>query len=132
LGAAWIFTEEAWLKNHLGILSFGKLRVNYGLTGSDAVGDYQYLTRWSGDGLQPYGGISSIAPTQHANPNFHWSTNKKLELGLDLAFLKDRININMAYYRNRIGDQLVSFPTPYLSGFISVMLTHQHWSKMRL
>ncbi len=121
LGGAWIFTEEPWLKDHIPFLSFGKLRGSYGLTGSDAVGDYKYLTRLSSTGTQPYSGTPSLIPTQLANSDFHWSTNKKLEAALDLGFLKDRINLSIVYYRNRCGDQLVNFPTPALSGFTSVV-----------
>lgn len=120
VGAAWIFTEESWIRNNLSFLSFGKIRASYGTTGGDAVGDYKYLTRWSSQQGQPYGGIIPIRPTQHANPYFQWQVNKKLEAAIDLGFLKDRIILNVAYYRNRCGNQLVAFPLPYLTGFGNV------------
>ncbi|MDO6433879.1 SusC/RagA family TonB-linked outer membrane protein [Flavitalea sp. BT771] len=123
VGAAWIFSEENWLKKGLPFISFGKLRGSYGTTGSDAVGDYQYLTRWSANVTSgiPYNGSQPLFPTQHANPNYRWQVNKKLEAALNLGFLKDRINLEAVYYRDRCGNQLVSFPTPYLSGFTSVI-----------
>lgn len=121
VGAAWIFTEESWLKKHLRFMSFGKLQGSYGTTGSDAVGDYGYLTRWSSNGLRLYGVTQPLAPIQHANPNYHWQTNRKLEGSINLGLLKDKIILNVAYYRNRCGDQLVPFPTPRLSGFSSVI-----------
>lgn len=120
VGAAWNFTEENWFKHNFNFLSFGKLRGSYGLTGSDAVGDYQYLTQWTSSRTLPYNGISTLSPTLHANPNFQWQVNKKLEGAIDLGFLKDRLNISIAYYRNRCGNQLVRFPTPALSGFTNV------------
>jgi TonB-linked SusC/RagA family outer membrane protein len=121
-GIAWIFSEESLFKRNVSFLSFGKLRASYGTTGSDNVGDYQYLTRWSSLGTSnvPYTGSIPIVPRQHANPYYHWEVNKKLEVAMDLGFLKDRVNINVSYYRNRCGDQLISFPTPALSGFTSV------------
>jgi len=84
LGAAWIFTEEAWVKKMLPFISFGKFRASYGLTGSDAINDYAYLTRWNSDGTV-YNGAASLLPTQNVNPEFHWSTNKKLEGAVDLG-----------------------------------------------
>lgn len=120
VGAAWIFSEENWLKKHLGLLSFGKLRSSYGTTGSDAVGDYQYLTRWSSNNTYAYGNIQPLTPLQNANPYYHWQVNRKLETALDLGFFKDRVSISLAYYRNRCDNQLISFPTPALSGFTSV------------
>jgi TonB-linked SusC/RagA family outer membrane protein len=120
IGVAWLFTEEKWAKDHLPAVSFGKLRLNYGTTGSDAVGDYQYLTRWTSSGTQPYDTTSSLIPTQHADPNFQWQVNKKLEGGINLGLFKGWTNIGVAFYRNRCGDQLVSLPTPAFSGFTSV------------
>lgn len=120
IAAVWIFTAENWFPESLKFLSFGKIRSSYGTTGSDAVGDYGYLTRWSSNDFVPYEGFQPLAPTQHANPNFHWQVNKKLEAAIDLGFVRDRIHISVAYYRNRTGDQLIPFPTPQLSGFESV------------
>lgn len=120
LGAAWIFTEENFFKESLKFLSFGKLRGSYGTTGSDAVGDYQYLTQWSSSSVKPYNGISPLIPLLHANPNFRWQVNRKLEGAIDIGIFKGHINLSIAYYRNRVGNQLVAFPTPAFSGFTSV------------
>ncbi|MEP7376061.1 MAG: SusC/RagA family TonB-linked outer membrane protein [Chitinophagaceae bacterium] len=120
IGTAWIFSEETFFKTHMSFLSFGKIRGSYGTTGTDAVGDYKYLTRWSSNNSQPYGGATVLVPTQHANPNYQWQVNKKLEGAIDLGFLKDNITFSIAYYRDRCGNQLVQFPTPLMSGFSSV------------
>ncbi|HVW94366.1 MAG TPA: SusC/RagA family TonB-linked outer membrane protein [Mucilaginibacter sp.] len=119
LGAAWILSEENWFKKQLSFISFAKLKGSYGLTGSDAIGDYGYLTRLS-TGI-PYDGTVPLLPTQHANPNFHWSTTKKLEAGFDFGIFKDRVNFSVDYYRDRIGDQLVNFPIPNFTGFQNVI-----------
>ncbi|EHQ24611.1 SusC/RagA family TonB-linked outer membrane protein [Mucilaginibacter paludis] len=120
IGAAWIFTEETWFKNNAPFLSFGKLRASYGLTGSDGIGDYKYLTRWTSDGNPLYGDNVGINPIQHANPNYQWQVNKKLEAGINLGFLKDRIIIEATRYQDRTGNQLVDFPLPAYTGFTSV------------
>ncbi len=52
------------------------------------------LPVYRGDGTLPYGGINALVLIQHANPTFHWSTNKRFEAAIDLGFLKDRINIS--------------------------------------
>jgi TonB-linked SusC/RagA family outer membrane protein len=119
IGAAWVFTQEPWIQN-IKWLSFGKLRASYGTTGSDGVGDYMYITRWQSNLLPTYGTVQPILPTQHANPNFRWQSNKKLEGALDIGLLKDRINLSAAYYRNRCNNQLVDFPLPEYTGFTTV------------
>lgn len=123
IGAAWIFTENEWFKKHLALLSFGKLRGSYGVTGSDAIGDYQYITQWSNtvNGLLAYNNnIPSLLPLHHTDSTYQWQVNKKLEIAIDLGFLKDNINLEIAYYRDRCGNQLVSFPTPVFTGFSNV------------
>lgn len=118
----WIFSNETWFKDKVNFISFGKLRASFGTTGSDAIGDYQYLTRWSASGSfgQTYTGNLPLYPQQHANPNYQWQVNKKWERALDLGLIKDRINLSIAYYRDRCGNQLISFPLPVLTGFNAV------------
>jgi len=115
IGVGWIFSEEAWLKDRTGFLSFGKLRASYGVTGNDQIADYQYLASYRSSGM--YDGISTIIPARVANPDFGWETNRKLEAALELGFWQDRILLNAAFYRNRSGSQLVSYPLPAQSGF---------------
>jgi TonB-linked SusC/RagA family outer membrane protein len=120
IGVAWTFTEEGWVKKLFPYLSFGKLRASYGTTGSDAVSDYQYLSRWSSDNTIAYGGIQPIAAIQHSNPNYRWQINRKLEGALDATLFNNRLNLAIVYYRNRCGNQLISFPTPEYTGFTNV------------
>lgn len=119
VGAAWIFSAEPFMETAKSILSFGKLRASYGLTGSDQVGDYQFLdtyaiSQWS------YAGIVGLTPARLYNPRFGWETNRKLEAALELGFLNDRIFLTAAAYRNRSSDQLVGIPLPGTTGFPSI------------
>jgi len=115
IGAAWIFSEESLIRNKLSWLSFGKLRGSYGTTGNDQIGDYGYL-----DAYEVTMGPSGLYPTQLFNPDYSWETNKKLELAMELGFLKDRINIAISWYRNRSSNQLVGLSLPAMTGFNSV------------
>jgi len=118
IGAAWIFSSESFLGKS-DWFSFGKLRMSYGTTGSDAIGNYQYLetfvtTRY------PYAGSSGLALNRLANPEYSWETNKKSEAGLELGFWKGRLNLSASYYLNRSGNQLVGLPLPLMTGQSSV------------
>ena len=124
-GLAWIASEEKWVADALpSFVSFLKLRGSYGITGSDAVGDYKYLSQYGNTSPQlfPYNGIVPLMPQIMANPDFHWQENKKLEGALDFALFDDRFNFEVAYYRNRCNNQLVGFPIPGFSGFTTVVL----------
>ncbi len=114
VGAGWIFTEEPFLRNG-SIMSYGKLRGSYGITGNDQISDYQYLSTYSTTG-SIYQDVAGLAPTRIANANFHWESNRKLEIALEIGLFKNRVLASVAWYRNRSGDQLIDYPLPYMSG----------------
>ena len=118
IGAAWVISEEKLLKDNK-ILSFAKLRTSYGITGSDQIGDYQYLNTYNTTGVN-YNGIIGLQPSRLFNPNFGWETNKKVEVALETGFLNDRILLTAAGYKNRSSNQLVGIPLPGTTGFSSV------------
>lgn len=118
LGAAWIFSRENFLVNN-GILSFGKLRASYGITGNDQIGDYQYLDTYASSGVN-YGGVIGLQPARLFNPDFGWETNKKLEIALEAGFFKDRIFLTAAWYNNRSSNQLTGISLPATTGFTSI------------
>ncbi len=119
VGVAWIFTSEKWLQN-LPVLSFGKLRGSYGVTGNDQIGDYQFVETW-----QPtdntYQGASGLTPSTIYNSGYAWEKNNKLEMAIDLGFLKDRLLLSVNYFQNRSGNQLVNYRLPYTTGFNSIL-----------
>ncbi|WP_072877709.1 SusC/RagA family TonB-linked outer membrane protein [Flagellimonas taeanensis] len=119
IGAAWIFSRESFIEDHLRFLSYGKLRGSYGTSGNDQIGDYQYLDTYSFDNAQ-YQNIFGLYPTRLFNPGFSWEENKKLEFAIDLGFLLDRITLSGSFYRNRSGNQLVGIPLPATTGFGSL------------
>lgn len=119
VGAAWIFSEESLIKNNLPELSFGKLRVSYGTTGNDRIGNYGYLSTYS-PVSNTYDGMPILQTTSLANPDFGWEVNRKLEAAFELGFFKDRVMITSSWYRNRSTNQLVGYPLPGTTGFTSV------------
>ncbi|MEQ7799941.1 SusC/RagA family TonB-linked outer membrane protein [Pedobacter sp. ASV1-7] len=127
VGAAWIATEESWLRKKLPkVISFAKLRASYGVTGSDGVGDYQYISQWArksnGSEMDLYDGVAPLLPQIQPNEDFHWQQNEMLDLALELAFFKDAINLGVTYYSNYTDNQLTNFPIANFTGFSSVTL----------
>ncbi|RKR80361.1 TonB-linked SusC/RagA family outer membrane protein [Mucilaginibacter gracilis] len=118
VGGAWIFTQENIFKNALPALSYGKLRASYGSTGNDQIPNYLYLDSYKTT-LYGYNGTTGLAPNSLANPDLQWEVNKKLEFALDLGFLKDRILLTGAWFRNRVNNSLVSIPQSTVTGFSS-------------
>lgn len=122
VGAGWVISEEKFFGQLLDYVSFAKLRGSYGSTGSDNVGNYQYSSNWSQVGAgYLYNGQLGYIPKNLANPDFSWSTTRKLEAGLELSFLRDRIYLTGSWYRNRSSDQLIGYQLPMQSGFPTVI-----------
>jgi len=119
IGAGWIFSKESFIQNSLPFLSFGKIRASYGITGNDQIGDYSFLDLYSNT-TYPYQGILGLYPTTLFNPNLQWEIDKKLEGGIDIGLFSNRITFNVSYYRSRSGNQLVTQPLSYVTGFTSI------------
>lgn len=117
IGAAWIFSEEQFLAQQ-DVISFGKIRGSYGITGNDQIGDYEFLNTYQTNGK--YGNVSGMIPGKHYNSDFSWEENKKLEFGLELGLFKDRVMTSFSYYQNRSGNQLVGLPLSGITGFTTV------------
>jgi TonB-linked SusC/RagA family outer membrane protein len=118
VGLAWLFSEESFLKES-SFFSFGKLRGSLGTTGSDNIGDYQFLDTYRVTGFN-YNGVSAIEPSRIFNPLFGWEVNKKLEVALELGFFKDRLLLNSSWYQNRSSNQLIGIPLAATTGFSSL------------
>ena len=119
IGAAWLFSEEQFVKNNIPFLSYGKLRGSYGTSGNDQIGDYQYLDTYSFSN-NFYQNIIGLQPTRLFNPNFSWEQNNKFEIALELGVFNDKLLFNSSYYKNTSSNQLVGIPLPATTGFNNI------------
>ena len=121
LGAAWIYSQEGFIKKQLPFISFGKLRCSYGTTGNDQIGDYQFLNLYTPNTVDvPYQGTTGLAPNALTNPYLQWELTKKLQFGWDIGVFKDRILFNANYFINRSSNELLNNILPIITGFTSI------------
>jgi TonB-linked SusC/RagA family outer membrane protein len=117
----WKFSEEEFIKD-LGFISFGKLRVGYGQAGIFAkTTDNPYLSivRFPDTFGYPFNNATSspgAAPVQIANPEIHWETNHMTNVGVDLAFMDNRLTLTAEYYNRINEDMLMLQEVPYIVG----------------
>lgn len=116
-GLGWIFSEEAFVKRFLPLITFGKIRMSYGITGNDQIPDFQYIASY-GSGSE-YLATPALVATRIANTHYRWETNRKLEGALEIGIWDDRLHAELAFYRNKSNNQLVSYTLPSQSGFSS-------------
>jgi len=118
IGAAWIFSKENLFNNNR-ILSFGKIRTSFGITGSDQIGNYQYLDTYESTGNN-YNGSIGLQPTRLFNPKYAWETNIKFEVALEIGIFNDRLFFTTGWYNNKSSNQLIGLPLPGTTGFSSL------------
>jgi TonB-dependent starch-binding outer membrane protein SusC len=119
LGLGWRITEEPFLNQSK--ISNLKLRASLGYTGNDNFSDYRWISRMNqvkvaiGNDL-----VTSYYPSSVENPDLAWERTKQLNLGLDLGFFDQRINIEGDVYHSTSDNLLLDVPIPVASGFTSV------------
>ncbi|SEW37111.1 TonB-linked outer membrane protein, SusC/RagA family [Chitinophaga sp. YR573] len=124
IAGAWIFSDEEFVRRNVPFLSFGKLRISYGTTGSDQIGDYQFMNLYNvtlSDGVT-YQGATGLEAQGIPNPYIQWEETKKIQVGLDLGFLRDKLLFNANFFRNRSSNQLLQYTLPYTTGFNGIAL----------
>lgn len=119
VGGGWIFSDEMFAKTLFGDDFFGKLKVTYGTTGSDNIGDFGYVS-YNNTAPSGYGGSSAVVVSNLANPYLQWEQTKKLDVGLDLNLLRNRLNISVSYFRHQTTNTLFSQPISAVTGFQSI------------
>jgi TonB-linked SusC/RagA family outer membrane protein len=120
IGAAWIFSKESLIQDHLKLLSFGKIRGSYGTTGNDQIGDYMFYNTY-GITENKYANNPALYPDALYNPTYQWEVTKKLEAGIELGFAENRISLEASWYRNRSSNQLIDYLLPGTAGFSSML-----------
>ena len=104
----WIFSEEKVLRDNP-ILNFGKFRLSYGLLGSDKIGDYQYISQLSGEATYVFDDklVFGKAVGASPNPSVSWEAAEQFDVGLDLRFLKNKIDVSTDYFVSTRQDLLI-------------------------
>ncbi|MBO9204654.1 MULTISPECIES: SusC/RagA family TonB-linked outer membrane protein [Niastella] len=117
VGAAWIFSNEKWSTDELKFLSFGKIKGSYGTTGNDQIGDYQYFSLYNPTTAPvPYQGNAGLAASGFPNPYLQWEVTKKLQGGVELGFVQNKILLTANYVHNKSSNQLLNYSLPSFTG----------------
>jgi TonB-linked SusC/RagA family outer membrane protein len=114
---AWRVSNEDFLIDNK-IISDLKLRVSYGETGNNNIGNYaQYAT--IGYESYPFGGtaLGGIAPTQLPNPTLTWEKQRSSNFGVDAGILKNRISFSADYFKTINHNLLLNVFVPLTTGF---------------
>lgn len=117
--AAWRIIQEDFMKNQ-NVFSELKLRFTYGSSGNNRITPYSYDPAYS-TGKNYYlnnAGALGLAPGSTLNnPDLQWETLKSKNLGLDMGFLKGRIQLTVDAYDNVTTKLLINNTIPLNTGY---------------
>lgn len=122
LALGWHLNRETFFRN-IHSLSTLKLRISYGSTGNQEIGNYRSLVLLGTQGQAIYGNTAyvGISTTQLANPNLKWETTNQFDAGIDFGFLDDRITGSIDYFNKNTKDLLLELPVPTTTGFATTL-----------
>lgn len=110
----WNIDKENFMAKTSDWLSALRLRVSYGITGNDQIGNFPSLSLF-GAGAQ-YNGLAGINYTQLGNANIRWEKNETTNIGVDFGFLNNRVTGSLDLYRRRTNDMLLPRQVSWLTG----------------
>ncbi|HSJ68261.1 MAG TPA: TonB-dependent receptor [Anditalea sp.] len=114
----WVFTEEGFFEGLRNKIEFGKIRASYGTQGNDRIGDYAFMDILGPVSTMPIGNTNTIGYRQLivANRLLRWETAIKRNLGIDLAFMDNRLDVTADYFINESDNLLLTLPLPDVFG----------------
>lgn len=111
---AWILTEEDFMKSLKPYVSYLKFRVSYGLTGSQNLGYYDYISYMTSN---KYNNDPGVYPSSLGNNLLQWESQRQTDIGLDYGFWEDRVRGTIGWYRKYVDNLITSRPVPLSSAF---------------
>ncbi len=114
----WKLSKQPFIKN-IDFINDLKLRVSYGQTGNQAIGNYLYIPSFSTSNNVVFNSsiYTSIFPTRKSNPDLQWEVAKQLDLGVDFEIFNRRLRGSVEYYVRNTTNLLVDLPLPNNTGF---------------
>lgn len=115
---AWSLINENFMENARDVLSNFKLRLGYGITGQQEIGDYQYLTTYtlSTSTNTQYLGNYLLKPDGYS-PDLKWEETTTYNIAIDYGFLNNRINGSLEFYVKNTKDLLNTVSAPAGTNF---------------
>jgi TonB-linked SusC/RagA family outer membrane protein len=119
--AGWVISNEDFFRGSLGgVMNYAKLRASWGQNGSLGglgIGEWQNAVRTTGDYYNATGqNLQGAAPVNLPNPELTWETSQQTDIGLDLAFLNNRLSLTVDYFKKTTKDLITGGTAPIFVG----------------
>ena len=111
----WSIHNEDFMSN-ISWIDQLKLRASYGISGNQEIGVGRSQVAWQPTGLaiNPETGqeVVSFEPAWNANPDLKWEKTSEINIGVDFAFIRSKINGSLEVYMKTTDDLLGAYSVP--------------------
>ncbi len=108
IGVAWNASDESFMEN---IETFDKLkfRASYGIVGEQGVEAYNSIATYNNtNNIFNDNVVNGVQLGSVPSDGLKWETTKQLDLGFEVSFLKDKISLEVDYYKKTTEDLLLA------------------------
>ena len=124
----WIISDEPWMEKLKPVLSMLAVRPSWGRVGNQPNAYYLYTSKYNGG--NPYLDMTSMVPSNIRLTNLKWQINTSYNIGVDLGFFDDRLNLVIEGYHSTVTDMLLKdYRIPSNTGYSTV--PYRNSGKMR-
>ncbi|OAV66773.1 Outer membrane cobalamin receptor protein, SusC/RagA family [Bacteroidales bacterium Barb4] len=121
LGVSWNIDKEPFFADGKTV-SHLQLRLSGGTVGNQEIGDFRFIANIVPQtyyfGGQP---VTAFIPENLSNPDLKWETTSQYNIGANVGFLENRLNVVLDAYYKKTSDLLLEVPVERVTGFKTVM-----------
>lgn len=99
VSAGWRISEESFFQPLINVVSQAKLRTSYGVVGNASIPNYRTISQY-GNGSTIFNKelTSYVTLGNLGNKDLKWESSRQFNVGLDLSFFNNRLEVIMDYY----------------------------------
>lgn len=122
----WRFDKESFFPFNPSVVNMFKVRASYGELGNENIGEYMYQAVMSRNNMTysfNNSAVTGSAVSTFVDNNLSWEKKKTYNVGVDLAFLDNRLEFTAEWYKNTNNDLLYEVPVPEQAGVSNTTVT---------
>ncbi len=126
ISLGWRFDKEEFFPIDRNIVNMFKIRGSYGVLGNENIGEYVYQATLQRNNMTYNFGnqvVKGSAISTYVNEKLAWEKKKTTNIGIDMAFLNNRIEFSAEWYKNTSEDLLYGVAVPANAGVSNTEVT---------
>ncbi len=126
VSVGWRFDKENFFPFNPDVVNMFKFRASYGELGNENIGEYMYQAVMARNNMTysfNNSPVTGSAISTFVDNNLAWEKKKTYNVGVDLAFFRNRLEFTAEWYKNTSTDLLYEVPVPEQAGVSNEKVT---------